>query len=79
MPNYQNPLGALMPLENKRKLVHLLAQDGIPLIEDDVYGELYFGMHGYSYPIGLPLSFVQGKHNSCRLNLHHPSSPKPVA
>ena len=45
MPNFQNPLGALMPLENKRQLVHLLAQEGIPLIEDDVYGELYFGMH----------------------------------
>jgi DNA-binding transcriptional MocR family regulator len=44
MPNFQNPLGALMPLENKRKLVHLLAQEGIPLIEDDVYGELYFGV-----------------------------------
>ena len=33
-----------MPLENKRKLVHLLAQKGIPLIEDDVYGEMYFGV-----------------------------------
>jgi DNA-binding transcriptional MocR family regulator len=44
MPNFQNPLGALMPLENKRKLVHLLAQEGIPLIEDDVYGEMYFGV-----------------------------------
>ncbi|NBO83199.1 MAG: PLP-dependent aminotransferase family protein [Betaproteobacteria bacterium] len=44
MPNFQNPLGALMPLENKRRLVQLLAQQKIPLIEDDVYGELYFGM-----------------------------------
>ena len=44
MPNFQTPLGALMPLENKRKLVHLLAQKSIPLIEDDVYGEMYFGV-----------------------------------
>lgn len=44
MPNFQNPLGALMPVENKRKLVQLLAREGIPLIEDDVYGELYFGV-----------------------------------
>ena len=44
MPNFQNPLGALMPLENKRKLVQLLARHGIPLIEDDVYGELYYGL-----------------------------------
>ena len=41
MPNLQNPLGALMPVERKRALVELLARHGVPLIEDDVYGELY--------------------------------------
>jgi DNA-binding transcriptional MocR family regulator len=44
MPTFQNPLGALMPPENKRRLVDLLAARQIPLIEDDVYGELYFGV-----------------------------------
>jgi DNA-binding transcriptional MocR family regulator len=43
MTNFQNPLGSLMPDENKRALVDLLAAQGVPLIEDDVYGELYFG------------------------------------
>jgi DNA-binding transcriptional MocR family regulator len=43
MPQFQNPLGALMPVERKQRLVALLAARGIPLIEDDVYGELYFG------------------------------------
>ncbi len=43
MPNFQNPLGSLMPVENKRRLVALLAARGIPLVEDDVYAELYFG------------------------------------
>lgn len=41
MPNFQNPLGALMPVARKQALVALLAQHGVPLIEDDVYGELY--------------------------------------
>ncbi|SFN15423.1 PLP-dependent aminotransferase family protein [Variovorax sp. OV329] len=41
MPNLQNPLGASMPSRNKRELVALLARRGVPLIEDDVYGELY--------------------------------------
>jgi len=41
MPNFQNPLGALMPLTRKRALVELLARHRVPLIEDDVYGELY--------------------------------------
>ncbi|WP_342620557.1 PLP-dependent aminotransferase family protein [Rhodoferax sp. GW822-FHT02A01] len=44
MPNFQNPLGSLMPVENKRSLVALLARHQVPLIEDDVYGELYFGL-----------------------------------
>jgi DNA-binding transcriptional MocR family regulator len=44
MPNFQNPLGCLMPEENKRALVELLARHEVPLIEDDVYGELYHGL-----------------------------------
>lgn len=41
--NFNNPLGSLMPDEKKRELVTLLAQHDIPLIEDDVYGDLAFG------------------------------------
>ena len=43
MPNFQNPLGSLMPDDAKQALVDLLAKREVPLIEDDVYGELYFG------------------------------------
>lgn len=43
MTNFQNPLGSLMPDENKQQLVALLTRHNVPLIEDDVYGELYFG------------------------------------
>lgn len=43
MPNFQNPLGSLMPDASKQALVQLLAKHQVPLIEDDVYGELYFG------------------------------------
>lgn len=42
MPNFQNPLGSLMPEASKQALVALLAARGVPLIEDDVYGELHF-------------------------------------
>ncbi len=41
MTNFQNPLGALMPTTRKRQLVQLLARHRIPLVEDDVYAELY--------------------------------------
>lgn len=42
MSNFNNPLGSCMPAENKRELVDLLARYEIPLIEDDIYGELSF-------------------------------------
>jgi DNA-binding transcriptional MocR family regulator len=42
VPNFSNPLGALMPDEAKRELVRMLARRDIPLIEDDVYGDLHF-------------------------------------
>ena len=43
VPNFNNPLGSCMPDENKKKLVELITKHNIPLIEDDIYGELYFG------------------------------------
>jgi DNA-binding transcriptional MocR family regulator len=43
MTNFQNPQGSLMPDEHKRRLVELVTRHGVPFIEDDVYGELYFG------------------------------------
>ncbi len=44
MPSFQNPLGALMPTARREALVALLARHHVPLIEDDVYGELHAGL-----------------------------------
>lgn len=44
MTSFQNPLGSLMPDSRKQALVALLASHKVPLIEDDVYSELYFGL-----------------------------------
>jgi DNA-binding transcriptional MocR family regulator len=41
--NFSNPVGSCMPNERKQQLVTLLAGRQIPLIEDDIYGEIYFG------------------------------------
>lgn len=43
MTNFQNPLGSLLSDDKKRALVALITKHQIPLIEDDVYAELYFG------------------------------------
>ncbi|BBU45413.1 PLP-dependent aminotransferase family protein [Pseudomonas monteilii] len=42
MTNFQNPVGASMPEAKKQALVELLARHEVPLIEDDVYAELYY-------------------------------------
>ena len=43
VPTFNNPLGSLMPDKHKQELVALLAEREIPLVEDDIYGEMYFG------------------------------------
>jgi DNA-binding transcriptional MocR family regulator len=41
--NFSNPLGYCMPDEQKEALVKLLSKTGVPLVEDDLYGDVYFG------------------------------------
>jgi DNA-binding transcriptional MocR family regulator len=43
-PNFHNPTGALMSDEQKRLLLQVAQTNGIALIENDIYGELFF--HG---------------------------------
>ena len=40
VPNFQNPLGSVMPDAEKERLVALCTAQNIPLIEDDTYGAL---------------------------------------
>ena len=40
--NFSNPLGSCMSDRRKQNLVELLNRYHLPLIEDDVYGDLYF-------------------------------------
>lgn len=43
MPNFHNPLGALMPEAKKQALMDLLSAHGVPVIEDNISSPLYFG------------------------------------
>ncbi|PSL48262.1 GntR family transcriptional regulator [Chitinophaga niastensis] len=40
--NYNNPLGSCIPDPSKEQLAKLLQKYQVPLIEDDVYGDLHF-------------------------------------
>jgi DNA-binding transcriptional MocR family regulator len=49
-----NPLGAVMPDEARRRLVRMIDRHDLPLIEDDVYGDLVFRSSGSSSPTPWP-------------------------
>lgn len=42
VPSFSNPIGSLMPPDARERLVRMLGRADIPLIEDDVYGDLSF-------------------------------------
>ena len=41
-PNFQNPTGTVMSLSRRQRLLELCRQYEIPVVEDDVFRELYF-------------------------------------
>jgi 2-aminoadipate transaminase len=41
-PNFQNPTGATMPLEQRRRLLDLCRRTGVVLVENDIYGDLIY-------------------------------------
>jgi DNA-binding transcriptional MocR family regulator len=43
-PSHSNPSGSCMTTEARRELVEMTSRAAIPLIEDDVYGELGYGL-----------------------------------
>jgi DNA-binding transcriptional MocR family regulator len=43
MPSFHNPTGSSLSESGRRELMQLLEAHDVPLIEDDVYAELYYG------------------------------------
>ncbi|GAB3931207.1 aminotransferase-like domain-containing protein [Mucilaginibacter myungsuensis] len=41
--NFSNPVGSCMSDKRKQRLVNMVTERQIPLIEDDLYGDIYFG------------------------------------
>jgi 2-aminoadipate transaminase len=42
LPNFQNPSGVTLSLERRKQVVKLADQWGVPIVEDDPYGQLRF-------------------------------------
>jgi len=46
LPNFQNPSGVTLSLQRREELVYLSDKYGVPIVEDDPYGQLrYEGQH----------------------------------
>ena len=46
LPNFQNPSGVTMTMERRTRLIELADRYGVPIVEDDPYGQLrYEGKH----------------------------------
>jgi 2-aminoadipate transaminase len=42
LPNFQNPTGVTLSLKRRHRLIELADQYGVPIVEDDPYGQLRF-------------------------------------
>lgn len=61
LPNFQNPGGVTLSLERRLRLIEIADHYGVPLIEDDPYGELRY--EGEHLP---PLVVLDAQHLSSR-------------
>ncbi|TBH21359.1 2-aminoadipate transaminase [Thermus thermamylovorans] len=43
IPSFQNPSGGLIPLKARERLLEMIMEGGLVVVEDDAYRELYFG------------------------------------
>jgi len=69
LSNFQNPTGVTLSLERRMKLIELADRYGIPIVEDDPYGQLrYEGEHLPSV-VSLDDQFRENGHNPYRGNV----------
>ncbi|PMC35891.1 GntR family transcriptional regulator [Bacillus sp. UMB0899] len=58
IPSFHNPTGILMSEERRKQLLDVCKQAALPIIEDDVYSELWF-----DYPPPNPLKAIESQGN----------------
>ncbi len=61
LPNFQNPSGVTLSLERRKKLIELADRYGVPIIEDDPYGQLRYD--GVNIPTIVSLDGEYRGHN----------------
>ena len=69
LPNFQNPTGVTLSLERRKQLIHIADRYGVPIIEDDPYGQLRFEGENLSSIVSLDNEFRQNGSNEYRGNV----------
>ncbi|MGE5073085.1 MAG: PLP-dependent aminotransferase family protein [Anaerolineae bacterium] len=64
LPNFQNPSGVTLSLERRRKLIELADRYGVPIIEDDPYGQLRYDGENIPSLVTLDGEY-RGKNGGC--------------
>ncbi len=64
LPNFQNPSGVTLSLERRIKLIELADKYGVPIIEDDPYGQLRYDGENIPSLVSLDSKF-RGKNGGC--------------
>jgi 2-aminoadipate transaminase len=64
LPNFQNPSGVTLSLERRIKLIELADKYGVPIIEDDPYGQLRYEGENIPSLVSLDSKF-RGKNGGC--------------
>jgi 2-aminoadipate transaminase len=63
LPNFQNPTGSTLAYDRRLKLIELAERYGVPIIEDDPYGQLRF--EGENLPTLAVLDSQTRSQNEC--------------
>jgi 2-aminoadipate transaminase len=69
LPNFQNPTGVTLSLERRNQLIHIADRYGVPIIEDDPYGQLRFEGENLPSIVTLDNEFRQNGSSDYRGNV----------
>src|SRR5512138_1879327 len=64
LPNFQNPGGFTLSLERRKQLIELADRYGVPIVEDDPYGQLRYDGENIASLVTLDGEF-RGKNGGC--------------
>lgn len=65
LPNFQNPTGVTLSLERRHQLVELADRYGVPIVEDDPYGQLRYEGEHLTPVVVLDGQFRYGENDGC--------------